>query len=511
MKILDTSALPDDLDANEVYWAYNGFDCCLTYEIRDKLRGYLDATSSATYARALDLQAPYLEMMLRGVNINGSHVKQKTGELKKEIETLEAILKRYCVEGIGMPTTFNWRSPLQLKTFFYGILGCTEIRKRNSNGIMAAATDRETLEKLGNLYIIAEPFVKVILALRDAGKALGFLETPLDDDKRIRCSFNLAGTNTGRLSSSFSDRGTGTNLQNVDKALKYIFVPDKKKVFVNIDLEQADSRNVGALCWDMFYESEGPEFAGAYLDACESGDLHTSVCRMAWTDLEWGDDPKGWRKVADEIAYRSLSYRDMAKKLGHGTNYMGQPKTMAMHTKVPQEAIELFQGKYFGAFPCIPAWHKETIRRLQSTGSLTHLFGRRRSFFGRLNDQSVINAAIAYCPQGMTGDEINIGVLNLWQHGAFELLVQVHDSILFQIDEERIDELVPLALELLKAKLILKGGRNFFVPLEAKVGWNWGDEDEKNPYGLRKWKGKETRKFPGYSAPKQFSIRDILK
>ena len=280
----------------------------------------------------------------------------------------------------------------------------------------------------------------------------------------------------------------------------------------------------------MFLESHGPEFAGAYLDACESGDLHTTVCRMAWTELPWGADPKGWRSVADEIAYRTYSYRDMSKKLGHGTNYYGQPKTMASHTKVPVEQIEVFQHKYFGAFPCIPSWHKETIRLLQTEGCLTHLFGRRRFFFNRLDDQTTINAAIAYCPQGMTGDEINIGVLNLWRHGAFELLIQVHDSILFQIDERRIDELVPLALELLKARLILKGGREFFVPVEAKVGWNWGDvsywskEDfEKgrcsldkvgkvraNEFGLLKWKGEEKRRPPRELPPKQFSIRDIL-
>lgn len=511
MLILNAAELPNDLSNNEIYWAYNGLDCGITYEIREKLKGYLDPVSSHTYASALELQAPYLEMMLRGVRLNSRHIAEKANECKKNIAALESLLSRYCIEGLGLPSTFNWRSPLQLKTFFYGVLGFKEIRKRNAAGVYAPATDRETLEKLADMYIVAEPFVKVILALRDHGKALGFLETKLDADGRIRCNFNLAGTNTGRLSSSFSDMGTGTNLQNVDRNLKYTFVPDKGKVFVNIDLEQADSRNVGALCWNMFHDSHGPEFAGAYLDACESGDLHTTVCRMAWTELPWSADPKTWRAVADEIAYRTYSFRDMSKKLGHGTNYYGQPKTMASHTKVPVEQIEVFQHKYFGAFPCIPEWHKETIRQLQTNGCLTHLFGRRRFFFNRLDEQSTINAAIAYCPQGMTGDEINIGVLNLWKHGAYELLIQVHDSILFQIDESRIDELVPLALELLKAKLTLKGGREFFVPVEAKVGWNWGDKSDSNPFGLAKWKGSETRRPPRELPPKQFSIRSLLK
>jgi DNA polymerase-1 len=512
--VYDTSQLSDEVLAtlphNHVYWLYNGYDCGVTYEIRDKLHALLDDTTRHTYQVALDLQAPYLEMMLRGVRLEHSHIKKVLAENEEKMARLEEILRRYCVEGLGLPTTFNWRSPLQLKNFFYGVLGLKEVKKRNAQGIYAAAVDRETLEHLTDYYI-AEPFVNVVLALRDLGKASGFLRTPLDADQRLRCNFNIAGTNTGRLSSSFSDMGTGTNLQNVDRNLKYTFVPDPGKVFVNIDLEQADSRGVGALCWNLFHESHGPEFAGAYLDACESGDLHTTVCRMGWTDLEWGEDPKGWRAIADQIAYRTYSYRDLSKKLGHGTNYYGQPPTMAKHSKIPVEEIVNFQRKYFGAFPCIPEWHKATIEQLQTKGYLTSLFGRRRYFFNRLTDQSTINAAIAYCPQSMTGDAINVGVMNLWRDGNYELLIQVHDSILFQIDQTRISELVPRALTLLRADVPLVAGRPFHIPVEAKVGWNWGDKSDDNFFGLAKWRGEETRSPPKpVRTPRNNLLRSLM-
>lgn len=511
MKVIDSRTIPADgagFSRDEIYWLYNGLDCAITHEVRSRLLPLLDETSRPIYERALALQAPFLEMMLRGTRIDSEHVARTKATMRAQLSELERKFARLCVEGLGLPAPFNWRSPLQLKGFFYETLGLPEIRKRDANGKMAPSVDRDALEKMRQ-YFIAEPFCNFILAMRDLGKAIGFLETPLDADGRIRCNFNIAGTNTGRLSSSFSDFGSGTNLQNVDRNLKYVFVPDPGKVFVNVDLEQADSRNVGALCWNLFYESHGPEFAGAYLDACESGDLHTTVCRMAWTALEWGDDPQNWRKVADQIAYRTLSYRDMAKKLGHGSNYLGQPKTMAGHTKVPREQIAEFQRRYFGAFPCIPEWHKHTIHQLQTTGSLTHLFGRRRYFFDRLDAQSTINAAIAYCPQGMTGEEINLGILNLWKDPRFELLIQVHDSILFQVDQNLVNELVPLALELLPARLTLRGGREFFVPVEAKVGWNWGDKSNENPLGLAKWKGAETRTPPKYRSPR-VSIRSML-
>lgn len=513
MKIIDTSDLEsihNDLSTSEVEWIYNGLDCCLTSEIRQKLEPRLDEPARFAYQRALELSAPFMDMMLRGTLIDIDKRELVYKQMGEQLTELESKWSRIIIEGLGVESGINWNSPTQVKHLFYDILQLPVIKSRDSQGNMTPSVDREALEKL-RAYHTGSLFANFILAMRDLGKAMGFLKAKLDADNRIRCNFNIAGTNTGRLSSSFSDFGTGTNLQNIDRELRDIFVPDPGKVFVNIDLEQGDSRGVGALCWDYFYESHGPEFAGAYLDACESGDLHTVVARMGWPDLAWPEDRKLWKPVAeDTIAYRNFSVRDMAKKLGHGTNYLGQPATMAMHTKVPTKQIEAFQKNYFFAFPCIPAWHKETIRRLQTTGQLTHLYGRRRFFFGRLDDQRVINAAIAYCPQGMTGDAINIGIMNLWRDGNYELLIQVHDSILFQIDQDRINELVPRALELLKARLILRGDREFFIPCEAKVGWNWGNESKSNPFGLKKWKGEELRRPPRRFLNHRKVLKEIL-
>lgn len=514
MKIIDTSTLITEeamsaLSADETYWVYNGLDCCITEEIRGKLDAQLDKVTRPLYEHTIEMQAPILDMMLRGIRIDETHRKIALDKAEAEKKRLTALLHRILREGCGYEKPFNAGSHTQVKWLFYDFLNLKVIKKRNSKGIMAPAADRETLEKLAD-YFIAQPLVALILAIRDQSKLIGFVNTKADPDGRLRCSLNLAGTNTGRLSSSFSDMGTGTNLQNVDNNLRYMFVADPGKIFVNIDLEQADSRNVGALCWEYFYESHGENFAGSYLDACESGDLHTTVCRMGWTGLNWSDDRAGWRAVADELAYRTYTYRDMAKKLGHGTNYYGQPATMSKHTKIPVNEITSFQHNYFGAFPCIPEWHKETIHRLQTTGQLTHLFGRRRSFFGRLDDQSVINAAIAYCPQGMTGEEINHGIKALWRDPAMELIIQVHDSILFQVDAQRVNDLVPRALELLKVTVPLKGGRDFSVPLEAETGYNWGKVKSDNPLGLSKWRGEETRTPPRPHRKKLITLDSLL-
>ena len=522
MKIIDTSTLVtqealDALTPDENYWIYNGLDCCITEEIRQKLDVQLDEVTRPLYEHTLRMQAPILDMMFRGIRVDESHRQRALTEAKAEKQRLLDILHRLLKEGLGITTPFNPQSPKQVKWLFYEFFNFKVIRKRNSNGIMAPAADRETLETLAE-YFIAQPFVALILAIRDQAKSEGFMRTKTDPDGRLRCSLNLAGTNTGRLSSSFSDMGTGTNLQNVDNNLRYMFTADPGKIFVNIDLEQADSRNVGALCWNYFYDTHGAEFAGSYLDACESGDLHTTVCRMGWTHLGWDpDDRSGWRSIADQIAYRTYSYRDMAKKLGHGTNYYGQPPTMSKHSKIPVAQIAEFQDNYFGAFPCIPAWHDETIRLLRTQGYLTHLFGRRRYFFGRHNEQSVLNAAIAYCPQGMTGEEINHGMLALWHDPEMELIIQVHDSILFQVDVNKVNELVPRALDLLKVTIPLKGGRDFSVPLEAETGYNWGKRkfDKRtqkllNPNGLTVWTGEETRPAPKPPRKKLITLGSLL-
>ena len=497
MRIIRTETISDparDLSTqDDREWVYNGLDCCVTLEVLETIEKLLDNQTRATYEFSKALQAPILDMAMFGLRVNLYRRDEVLKAYRARIDQIGAQLNRILSEGIGLPN-LNWRSPPQLKKLFYEVLGCKEIRKRDAHGRMAPTVNREALEKLSD-YFYASPITKRLLALRDIDKKRMFLETTLDPDKRIRTNFNIAGTNTGRLASSFSDYGTGTNLQNVDRELRSVFIADRGMKFANIDLEQADARNVGAICWELFVESLGEKIAGAYLDACESGDLHTTVCSMAWRELPWTGDRKLDRGIADQIAYRGLSYRDLAKKLGHGTNYYGTPPTMAKHTKVQRDAIELFQKKYFEAFPAISKWHGWVELQLRTTQQITTLYGRRRHFFGSPTDQETLRAAIAFAPQSMTADQINTGMLNLWRANICQLLVQVHDSILIQYPEELEDEIVPTAIKLLRAPLRLAKGRDFCVPSDCKTGWNWGDYDEKkNPEGLMKYKGGDSRK-----------------
>lgn len=509
MKIVNTASITDPAlipSQDHRDWIYNGLDCCVTLEVLEAIEPLLDNVSGATYALSKSLQAPILEMSMRGLRVDlyqrDKVLKSFAGKIEEISDQLSDILRG------GLGVSINWRSPAQLKKLFYEVLNIQEIKKRNAHGKYAATTDRDALEKLCN-YHYALPIAVRLLALRDLDKKRQFLSTAIDADNRIRSNFNIAGTDTGRLASSMSDFGTGTNLQNVDRELRSVFIPDPRMKFANIDLEQADARNVGAICWNLFVRAYGERYAGRYLDACESGDLHTTVCTMANRDLSWTEDAKANRAIADRIAYRGLSYRDLAKKLGHGTNYYGQPPTMAKHSRVQKEAIVAFQRNYFNAFPAIgcvltddgasskPNWHNAVKSALRTNQQITTQFGRRRWFFGHPTDQATIRAAIAFEPQSMTADEINKAMLNIWRANLCQLLVQVHDSLLLQYPGEMEDELIPQLVNLFRAPLILKNDREFIVPCDVKVGWNWGDAGESNPLGLAKYKGHDKRVAPG--------------
>jgi DNA polymerase I-like protein with 3'-5' exonuclease and polymerase domains len=507
VKIVTITHEPDTplTSPDEISWVYNGLDCIATTEVFETLEPQLTPVTAKTYALSRDLQGPILEMSSGGIAVNINRRDIEVSRLTTLRDRLEARLERLMTEGYQWPG-FNPNSPKQLAAFLYDYLRLPIKRKRNANGRMSPTTDRNALESLATNFIAA-PAINHILAIRDVTKKLQFLKKPLSEDNRLRTSLNIAGTNSGRLSSSSDDFGLGDNLQNVERGVRRTYIPSQGMKFCNIDLEQADSRNVGATCWNKFVESHGETYAGAYLDACESGDLHTYVTRLGWPHLPWGDDPSTYRALADTTAYRDYSYRDLAKRLGHGTNYYGKPFTMAAHAKIPVKIAEEFQDQYFSAFPCIREGHFETIRLLQSTARITTIMGRQRYFFSRLDDDRTIRTAIAFEGQSATADQINLGLVNLWRGGSrfpgFRLLIQVHDSILFEYDPVCEAEIIPWAMEALTVTTILARGREYRVPVEAKVGWNWGDVGYErcpngetkvtNPRGLTKWKGHDPR------------------
>ena len=468
----------------ESLWVYNGLDCMLTLEIFQAIEPQLDNTTRTTYEFRKDLQAPVLEMNMRGIRVDTARRDAVIADYNARLARLSAQLTRILAEGVGYP--INWNSPAQLSILLYDVMRLPPVKKRNANGTYTPTVNREALEKL-SAYFVAKPIITHILAIRDINKKLGVLRTEIDPDNRMRTSYNIAGTTTGRFSSSLSEFGTGTNLQNIEDRLRSVFVADPGMKLAYIDLEQAESRACGAIHWNLFNDP-------TYLDACESGDLHTSVCKLAWPNLGWFGSLKADREVAEQPFYRQHSYRHMAKVLGHGSNYGGKPVTMASHTKIETSVVRAFQTEYFRAFPSFLKWHEWVAEEIRRTGRLTSLLGMRRDFHGRPDDASTVREAIAFDPQSTVGELLNRGLLALWRLNICQILLQIHDAVVIQFPEHRESTVVPAAVQALRVPIDLARGRVMVIPSEAKVGWNWGSASPTNPDGLTKWTGADARR-----------------
>jgi DNA polymerase-1 len=463
-------------------WVYNGLDTCLTFEIIEKLRPLFNDNTRAIYKWEFSAQAVALEMMFRGFRVDREQVHKIIEEAQIEYDHFLAMLNQMAEAVWDAP--LNPNSPAQLKKFIYEAFGLDPVVYRGK-----VSTDRKSLEKCMETNLFIRPIAKLILLLHDLGKTISVLKSEIDSDNRLRTSYSVAGTETGRWNSSMNAFGGGTNMQNITNQLRKVFIADPGKKLAYIDLQAAESKAVG-------YISEDP----AYIDLCDHGDAHTAVARLVWTDLPWTGDIKKDKEIANNTPfYRSFSVRDMAKKGGHGTNYYGTPKTMAGHLKMPVDTIAEFQHKYFTAFPNIPVWHKKVIQAIQLEHKITTCFGRERLFFGRASDASTWREAIAFEPQSTIADTLNFAawrVQRRWQGKTVELLAQVHDAIVVQYPEELEDELLPEILQEMIYPIPIHG-RTMIIGVDAETGWNWCHFNPKNPAenpdGIKKYKGHDDR------------------
>lgn len=485
--IRTNESTPDDFPTQqERDWVYNGLDCCVTAEVLAAIEPQLDDYTSATYLFSKALQGPALEMRLRGVLVDQARKQEVIESYRDEISRLEDQLDRIVLEGVGLDK-FNWGSPKDLRTLFYDALGIPPITNRGR-----PTTDRKALEKL-KLYLVARPIVNHMTAIRDLFQRIKMLTTEIDLDGRIRTSYNIAGTNTGRFSSSFSEFGTGGNLQNVEEKLRSIFIADRGRKFAKFDAKSGESYVVGAIQWNLFGD-------GRYLDAVESGDIHTSVARLCWPKLPWTGDIRLDKDLAEQPFYRHHTYRFMCKKLGHGSNYAGQPKRLAEETNLPESVVRDFQPKYFRAFPSHIRWHGWVDDAIKRKGFLITLTGRKRWFFGRRNDPEVFRQAVAYDPQGSLADVVNRAMIRIWRWSketgsSVQIQMHDHDALTFSYPEEIEDEIVPILKSMLVEEIPLAHGRVMRIPYDCKVGWNKGEYDAReNPEGLRDYKGHDERR-----------------
>ena len=474
------------------WWTYNCLDCVYTDEVGlVELETVKKLNLGEVHRFQQSLFWPVLRTMQRGVRIDRARRDQLIMEVQDAIDKRLAFLARV----LGHP--LNPDSPKQMHTLFYSDLRLPVQRKRAVKGKPGNITlDDEALTKLVRIEPLIKPLVNCIADIRTLGKFLSnFLCRSLDYDGRMRCSYNIGGSESGasapktyRLSSSENAFGSGTNLQNIPSKksksmgkakqrgaiagfgdsysfpnIREIFIPDPGYTWFDMDLERADLFTV---CW----EANDEQLKAAMRLGVDIHLLNAFVIT--------GKEPPPLEELVEthnryETHRGPHEYtREFAKVFCHGTNFGGQARTMAAHTGRTIAEIERAQAIWFGAHPGIRVWHKRVSAQISARRYVENRFGYRWYIFDRV--ENALNEAIGWIPQSHTSIVIN----KAWERinreiPEVEILMQVHDSLPGQFPTHRANELLPRIREC--AKVTIPYEDPLVIPVNIKTSTrSWG-------------------------------------
>jgi DNA polymerase I-like protein with 3'-5' exonuclease and polymerase domains len=497
--------IPTGLDSYTTYQAYNVLDSAVTAQLCPIMLDKLNDNHKITYARERRVLALCLELSTKGLPIEQISLAELLYVLEKDERRSLHRLHQYCEAVDARP--INPRSSVDVPWLFYEHLGLPAVYEYDRKTKQRKVTsDIKALEKLRDNYPIAIPLVNAILAVREASKMASVFKRGLEPTASVlRCNFTPTGTETGRLSSQQNPYGRGTNAQNLtDRVRQVICAPDGYAI-LNLDLKTAESIAVGFLSG-----------CRAYIDACFGGDLHTAVTRMTWPGMAWTGDLKQDRALAETIGYRHFTWRDLAKREGHATNYYGTPTGIAQQVKIPKPLVEEFQRGYLSAFIEISEWHLDVIARIQQDGIIITPLNRERRFWGRPDDAATHREAIAFAPQSLVGDVMNEGLYEVqrwllqqcrearvflgrgkrllpFKPTVADLRAQVHDAGVFLVPIEALDTIAPMVQSKLQFPVDFGDLGAMIIPSDMMVGkrWNKAPKSGGEQYmreGLKDWK-----------------------
>lgn len=510
-------------------WLYNALDNTGTREIADVLLPRLNENQARTYAFERALQSPAMAMMQRGMNVDGLQRQRMITELKRELKKdVNALAKNprilelwdYTTKNTGscpvpqrkdgkhkwekwekgasevgrhcsscgadrlIPDPFNANSSDHVDHLVYDLLQLPI--QRNKKG--KRSTEGDILERLALRHEAVRDILDGILAVRDKKKQLGTLQARLSGSGRYPSSFNIGAAWTGRQSSSKNPYGEGGNAQNIASRHRRIFIADPGKLLVYADLKSAESTVVAY--------SSGDE---AYIQAHNLGDPHTYVARLVWPELPWNGDIKKDKAVAKRLPkwdnVEGHDFRFQAKRIQHGSNFGLTPPGIAMIARIPRKEAEKAQENYFGEFPYIRGWQQHTEKRIRDHLPLYNVLGREITLFGRPWDGHTIKQGLAFKPQSSVADILDLGMWRVWRYqdptggesDDVELLAQIHDAILGQFPQDRM-EVLHKTRELLSIPIPVTDYRGttriMTIASEIAVGYNWGKKTEDNPRGM---------------------------
>ncbi len=425
-------------------WKYNCLDTVTTWECAMEIEKELMefGTKDFYWKYSHPLIKPLMEMQRRGVRID----MEKRAEIDKKLTIDIASMQNKLNASVGHE--LNPNSNKQMKDFLYKELNLPVQRNRATGAITA---DAKAIEHLTKKF--PNPVFELILDIRRARKLLStYIQAPIESDGRIRCSYVITGTITGRLSSRESVYGFGTNLQNIPRGdiVRSIFISDPEKMFVNADLSQAEARVVAYIAGESRLQA---------LFSNSEGDIHIRNAALIFG-----------KRVEDVTP----AERQLGKTLVHAANYGVGARTFGAHIGKSQIQAQQLLNQYHAMYPCIKLWHRQVEEQLRKTRTLRTPLGRARTFFNRWSPQ-LLREAIAYVPQSTVSDLLNHGLTRAWDAlpQGWEILMQVHDSVLLQVPKDADPmHLYKFLTHFFEVHLDI-GREHMVIPIDIKTGNNW--------------------------------------
>ncbi|MBI1561769.1 DNA polymerase I [Helicobacter pylori] len=363
-------------------------------------------------ALAREVETPFVKVLMgmefQGFKIDAPYFKRLEQEFKNELHVLE----RQILELIGVD--FNLNSPKQLSEILYEKL---ELPKNKSR-----STDEKSLLKILDKH----PSIALILEYRELNKLFNTYTTPLlrlkDKDDKIHTTFIQTGTATGRLSSH------SPNLQNIPvrspKGLlirKGFIASSKEYCLLGVDYSQIELRLLA-------HFSQDKDLMDAFL---KGRDIHLETSKA----LFGGGLAKEKRSIAKSINF-GLVYGMGSKKLSETLN-------------IPLNEAKSYIEAYFKRFPSIKDYLNRMKEEILKTSKAFTLLGRYRVFdFTGANDYvkgNYLREGVNAIFQGSASDLLKLGMLKVSErfknNPSVRLLLQVHDELIFEIEEKNALEL----------------------------------------------------------------------
>jgi len=396
------------------------------------------------------IERPLVNVLSRMERIGALVDAKVLGEQSQSIGERLTKLERQAHELAG--EVFNLSSTQQLGAILYEKLGIP-VTKKTPKG--KPSTAEAVLQELAQQYELP----KLLLEYRSLSKLKSTYtdKLPLEINPttgRIHTSYHQAVAATGRLSSS------DPNLQNIPirsaegRQIRQAFVVPKGQVMVAADYSQIELRIMAHLSKD-----EG------LVNAFATGqDVHKATAAEVFG------------VSLDEV---TTDQRRSAKAINFGLIYGMSAFGLAKQLGISRAQSQDYIGRYFSRYPGVQEYMDQTKEQAAQQGYVETIYGRRlylpdikaRNAIARqAAERTAINAPM----QGTAADIIKLAMINVdeWLAGNdlnARMIMQVHDELIFEVDESRVDELI------VGVKAAMEGAVELSVPLIVDVGrgQNW--------------------------------------